>query len=420
METEKLQNVFIVSSANGCLTNLMETTTLRKALQTDHYQSCETAEDSDVIIVNTCGYNVEAENTSMDVIQNYQAKYPGKKVVVTGCLPRINGARLKKEFAGPIVSTGELEKLNTHFEKPLAKTDQLQQDSSALNPADLATRLPSNQMAEKLSPFAHKLRVRFGLPGLKVLNILDSMVFDQQTFAVTVATGCLGKCTYCAIKKAKGGLVSRNLPDIVENVKRALAQGYTRIHLLGDDVGCWGQDQGLTSAHLLSAIFRLPQDFQLIINYFDPTWLVRFYSDLQGPLSDPRLVCLNVPMQSGDDRVLKAMDRHYETAAALECVRDIRFRNPGLALKTHIMVGYPGETHEQFQASLKILSHFDLVYPNKYGPRPGTPAEKLPQLPELTKSFRFALLKVGIQFVHLSVLVRSLFSGGSLERNVKA
>jgi tRNA A37 methylthiotransferase MiaB len=419
------EKVFALSTASGCLTNLMETTSLRNSLLPDFFEKCEKAEDADIVIVNTCGYNNQAEDSSVKTIQDLQTRFPNKRIVVSGCLPRINKKRLEQTLhestvrstisrtvsSRMIVSTGELEKLNSLFDKPLLNTQTLYKEASGLDQVDLDTRLPSNRTAEKLAPWISRLHQKIGRPNLLLVNILESMVFDQKTFAISVSRGCLGKCTYCAIKKAKGKLVSRHLPEIVTHIRLALEQGMTRIHLLADDVGCWGQDQGLTSAHLLSAIFSLPFDFKLIINYFDPTWLVRLDVDLRGSLSDPRLVSLNVPLQSGNNVLLKAMDRDYAVEDALRCLQEIKLRNPSLALKTHLMVGYPGETHSQFLDSLKVLKFFDLAFPNKYGPRPGTPAEKLTQLSEGVKTYRFLILQMRVHLLHLVVIFRSLFLG---------
>jgi threonylcarbamoyladenosine tRNA methylthiotransferase CDKAL1 len=408
MENSAKQKVFAYSSANGCLTNLMETTSIRKSLAPNSYEACDSAENADVIIVNTCGYSQDAENQSMASIEDFEKRFPNKKVVVTGCLPRINKKRIQETFKGSIVSTGELLKLNTVLDKPLVQAEVLNKEASAIDPMDLLTRLPSNRMAEKWSPILARLNRAIGLPGQNICNILESMVFDEKTFAITVSKGCLGKCNYCAIKKAKGSLASRALPDILQNVEIALKKGFTRIHLLADDVGCWGQDLGINSSHLLGAILRLPYDFKLVVNYFDPTWLVKFYSELKEPLSSPKLICMNIPLQSGNNQVLKTMDRDYRVEDVLKCLHDIRKNNPAMALKTHLMVGYPTESNKQFFDSLKTLPHFDLVFPNKYGPRPGTPAEKWKQLPEWTKSVRFHSLKFLIHILHTSVLLSSL------------
>lgn len=410
MENLERKKVFTYSAANGCLTNLMETTSIRKSLQPDGFEACQSADEADVIIVNTCGYSTEAENSSIDVINKFQMQFPQKKVVVSGCLPRINKNRIKENFSGPIISTGELDQLNTLFPIAMVNLPKLNEEASAIHDLDLKTRQVSNRLAEKAAPYLLALHRHTGFPGKTIVNILESMVFDEKTFALSVSKGCLGKCNYCSIKKAKGRLLSRPLPDLIGKITEALEQGYNRIHLLADDVGCWGQDLGLNSGHLLSAIMRLPFDFKLIVNYFDPTWLVRHYSDLQGPLADSRLICLNVPIQSGNNFILSAMDRDYRIEDVKKCLRDLKRKNPHLALKTHIMVAYPGETHDQFLDSIKSIWDFDLAYPNLYGPRPGTPAEKLPQLNKMTRRFRFQFLNLAIRTLHSWVLIKNLFS----------
>jgi threonylcarbamoyladenosine tRNA methylthiotransferase CDKAL1 len=394
--------VYTESAAQGCLTNLMETTTIRKSLDGDCH-SCENPADADVIIINTCGYSQSAEANSVEVIRNYELAYPGKKIIAAGCLPRINNKALQN-----ITSVGDLKKLGEHVS--LKKEDELIHFdySSEINPAELNTRRWLNRLGEKLSPFFQKLHHKFGWPNQVLINIFESIVFDNQTYAITVSTGCLGKCTYCAIKKAKGSLISRPLDEIIPRIQYAITKGYKRVHLLADDVGCWGQDIGLNSAVLLKEIFKIQNDFKIIIDYFDPTWLVKHFDELKAPLADKRMICINVPIQSGNNRVLKEMSRDYNIKNVMDCLAQLKRVNPELAIKTHIMTGYPGEMRNEFLESLEKLIHFDIAFPNRYSPRPGTPAAKLEEIPRWKSWLRFQILTVCIHVLHFRNLLRSI------------
>ncbi|MEQ1879066.1 MAG: radical SAM protein, partial [Bdellovibrionia bacterium] len=239
--------------------------------------------------------------------------------------------------------------------------------------------------------------------------ILRSLSFDSQTYVVSVGTGCLGHCTYCAIKNAKGGLVSRPLPLIADEIKSGLARGYNRFHLVGDDVGCWGQDLGTNSAALLKEILKNKETFELIVNYFDPTWLTRHYEELVEPLSDPRVVCVNFPLQSGSTRLVRRMARHYDVEKVLEQTASIKRANPTMVSKTHLMVGFPEETLADFQMTLDAVKHFDLIFPNRFAPRIGTPAAKsLSPIADSEKNRRFRKLKNSILARHLQVAAQAL------------
>lgn len=404
------KKLFAYSAASGCLTNLLETSSFRNSLDVNNYSQVDSATEADVIFVNTCGYSDAAEKNSLDSIENFQNKFPDKKIIVSGCLPRINKPAIEKTFSGPIIASGDLHKMNELLNENIIQTSNDIQQALYLNSADLKTRLPSNLLVEKTFPLLKKIEslVKFKIQPLG--HIFESTVFDAKTFAVSVSRGCLGKCNYCAIKKAKGKLVSRPLPEIISDIKKALDNGANKIHLLADDVGCWGQDYLLNSSHLLSAVLRLDYDFKVIINYFDPTWMTKLFDQLEEHLSNPKIICVNIPIQSGNNNIIRKMDRDYDIETVIDQVRRLKKNNPNLVAKTHIMVGYPNETHSEFQDSLAAVNEFDLIFANKFGARPNTPAEKLAQLSESTKNYRYYLLKNKIFIRHSKVFLKSILN----------
>lgn len=404
------KKLFAYSAANGCLTNLLETTSFRNSLDQNFYEQVSQADAADVIFVNTCGYNREAEKRSMDHIQEFQSKFPEKKIIVSGCLPRINKEIIQKNFSGPVVPSGEIHRINEILKAPILQPAGLAEEAYALDERELQTRLSSNRFAEALRPLLSKIESKRKRKIEPLHSIIESSSFDGQTFAISVARGCLGKCNYCAIKKAKGRLVSRPLSEVVSHVQKALMEGYTKIHLLGDDIGCWGQDLNLNSSHLISAILRLRGDFKIVINYFDPTWLNRYANELKPLLSDARILCVNIPIQSGSNDILQKMDRDYRIEEVIKNIQDLKSLNPNFLAKTHIMVGYPGESWVHFFQSLKMVFQFDLIFPNKFGPRPGTPAEKMKQIPEFVRRVRYAIISFLILTRHAYVFVTSFTS----------
>lgn len=402
--------MYAYSAANGCLTNLLETSSFRNSLDQNFYQQTESANDADVIFVNTCGYSDEAEKNSLNAITNFQTQFPEKKIIVSGCLPRINKSAIEKSFSGPIIAGSDIAQLNSILNETVTVNSVENLQGLYLDRSDLNTRLSENKLIEKTYPIFKKVKKIFNDRFKLLDNIFESTTFDKQTFAVSVSTGCLGKCNYCSIKKAKGKLISRPLPAILKDIELALTNGANKIHLLGDDVGCWGQDFLLNSSHLLSAILKLNYDFKIVINYFDPTWLNKHFDELLVPLSNPKIICVNFPIQSGSDAIIKKMDRDYIIADVLNHLSKIKENNPYLVLKTHLMVGYPTESLADFSQSIDKLNKFDLIFANKFGARPHTPAEKMPQLSNLTKTVRFNLLKFKIALRHIQVLFRSYAS----------
>ncbi len=411
LHTPKSKKLFIVSSAKGCVSNLIETTSIRSALNPAELASVESADDADVIFVNTCGYSQAAEDHSMEMIQGLEREHPGKKIVVGGCLPRINDDRLRGGFSGTIVRTGDWDALGSALGSAAIDLSRARKESGPIDPTDLETRLHFNRRAERLAAPFFRVERFLGLKLQPLHNVFEGLVFDERTFALSVSRGCLGRCTYCAIKKAKGRLVSRALEELVAEFRGALNRGFTRIHLVADDVGCWGRDIGLTSGTLLQSFLSDPRDFKLVIDYFDPTWLVAGFNELKRTLADRRVACVNFPVQSGSQAVLDRMGRDYRLDEVLGCLREIRAANPDLVLKTHVLVGFPGETEMDFQESLAVLDDFDLVFPNLFAARPLTPAALMEQLPVALKKARFKRLQSKVRRRHRGTVLKSLTRG---------
>ncbi|MBQ7151777.1 MAG: tRNA (N6-isopentenyl adenosine(37)-C2)-methylthiotransferase MiaB [Synergistaceae bacterium] len=228
------------------------------------------------------------------------------------------------------------------------------------------------------------------------INLLDtdprefhSLNFDSDNITimrenkfkayVTIAHGCDNFCTYCIVPYVRGRFVSRKPEEIFSEIEMLINDGVKEITLLGQNVNSYGKDIGLNFAWLLREVSRmegikrvrfvtsLPQDFtEEIINV----------------MSTEKTVCpsLNLPVQSGSDRILKLMNRKYTMSEYHEKINLARQKIPGLGLTTDLIVGFPGETEEDYQDSLKALSEikFDLVHSAAYSEREGTPAAVMP------------------------------------------
>jgi tRNA-2-methylthio-N6-dimethylallyladenosine synthase len=193
--------------------------------------------------------------------------------------------------------------------------------------------------------------------------------------------------------------------------RAGLDAGYKTFHLIADDVGCWGQDIGSDSAQLLKEMLSVDADFQIAIYYFDPTWLMKLYPKLREPMADPRIIFVNFPIQSGSSELVQKMDRHYTVEGALSRIAAIKASNPNMVLKTHLMVGYPEETDEDYRRSLWAIQFFDVILANAYGPRPHTKAAEMPdQVPARVKRYRFLRMKAVIMLRHAEVFFRSFLN----------
>ena len=195
---------------------------------------------------------------------------------------------------------------------------------------------------------------------------------------VTIAHGCDNFCTYCIVPYVRGRFVSRNPEDVIDECKMLIADGVKEITLLGQNVNSYGKDIGLTFSGLLERVAKL-----------DGIRRVRFVTSLPQDFTEEiadvmaanETICpsLNLPVQSGSTRILRLMNRKYTREEYIEKVRMIRGKIPGLGLTTDLIVGFPGETEEDFDESMSLLREirFDLVHSAAYSEREGTPAAKM-------------------------------------------
>ena len=216
---------------------------------------------------------------------------------------------------------------------------------------------------------------------------------------LSIMYGCNNFCTYCVVPYVRGRERSRRREDILAEARGLIAEGVQEITLLGQNVNSYGNDLGTEGdfADLLDDICRIGGDFRLRFMTSHPKDASRKLIDVMAA-NDKIEKHFHLPLQSGDDRVLKAMNRRYTRESYLSLVGYMREKMPEIAITTDIIVGFPGETEEEFENTLDMLRRvrFDNIYSFIYSKRRGTPAEKMSdQIPDGVKKDRFArLLKV--------------------------
>ena len=194
---------------------------------------------------------------------------------------------------------------------------------------------------------------------------------------IPIAQGCLGGCTYCITRIARGGLRSHRPEDIIRRVKRCLAAGYKEIWLTAQDSAAYGRDIGLTLAELLRSVAGVTGDFRIRVGMASPKTCLPILDDLVDAYSSPKVYkFLHLPVQSGDDEILKAMGRSHSVDDFRRIVAAFRKRFPDIALSTDIIVGFPGEEEADFARSVGLIDEIrpDIVNVTRFSPRPGTTA----------------------------------------------
>ena len=411
MGTKLAKKYHLVTTTEGCATNLLENASYGQLLDKNEIERTQDAKEADIIIVNTCAYTTDQEDKSINVIDSFKKKYPNKQVVVGGCLTKIAPTRIKDLDVDSTFNPGDVGQLakNLNLDKQLSDDDKKLVNFFDQN--DFKDLTFQHRFLLWLRPWFFKLESILNYQIQPLHNIIESAIINEEYFAVTVSQGCAGRCTFCSIKIAKGHVKSRPIEIILHEIESALEAGHKKIWLLGDDIGCYGIDRESDFPTLLDSILKIDKDFQLIINYFEPYFFLKYYDRIKNSLCDKRVINLNLPIQSGNKNIVFEMGRDYDPVEVLEKVKDLKSSSSHLVLKTNIIVGFPHETFSNFLDSLRSVFSFDAILALKFTARPKTRAIKYDnQIPELQKQIRFRIINLFIFIRHVQIALKSLFN----------
>lgn len=409
--TKKFQ---VMTTTEGCATNLLENSTYRQAMEQQGWISSPVNE-ADVIVLNTCGHTQEREDHTFKVLKNLKTQYPDKKIVVGGCLAKINPTKLNEVHEGKMFAPGNVSELwgalGEDVQSQALMTDQGASvtETNFFDAQDFTELTWMHKLVIKYRPLFYNIEKKLGLQFKFLHNLFETVVINQDFYGVTIGQGCAGKCTFCAIKTAKGHIRSKPLDQIIDEFYTGIKQGHDKFWLLGDDIGCYGIDRGLTLVDLLKEIIKIDYPFKLVINYLEPMFFVKYFEEIKDLLADPRIINMNIPIQSGSARVVKEMGRDYSPELVLKQLKELKKLNPNLVIKNNIIVGFPGETWGDLWLSTKSLFYFDANLAIPFAKRPGTRAAKMEnQVSVVGKKIRHNFINIFVLLRHLSVFVKSL------------
>lgn len=362
------KSVYILSL--GCPKNLVDSEVISALLARAGWSVTDRPDRADTIVVNTCAFILPAKEESIEEILRMAAwKKRGRcrRLVVTGCLPQRYGAELARELpeVDLFLGTGDFPGIPAHLERL----------------GDGPRRTPA---------------VQVGRP----LYLMDASVPRRVSTAsygyLKIAEGCSNRCAYCVIPSIRGPFRSRPMDDIVSEAVRLAADGTREIILVAQDTTAWGRDlRGRPTLNgLLKRLCTIEGPRRIRILYAYPKSVT---AELLATMAAEEKVCryLDVPVQHIDDRVLKAMNRRGSASFIRKKIEEIRRAVPGIALRTSLIVGYPGETEDAFERLLRFVeeARFESLGVFPYSPEEGTAAERLPgQVPEEEKRRRQALV----------------------------
>ncbi len=325
----------------GCSSNTADAETMAGCLKQAGYAFTTTEKEADLIIYNSCAVKGPTENRIIDDIKHAPK---GKKIVVSGCLPKISFERLCRE---------------THFD-------------GAVGPAvgreivDVVTRVLAGEKVIDLSAFKEK-------PSLT----LPKLSKNPTVSVVPINFGCLGSCSYCCVVHARGHLRSYSIAEVTQRIQADFDAGAREFWVTSQDTASYGRDIHSNLAELLCAVGGLKGNFRVRVGMMTPNLVTDIQERLIGAFVNQKVFkFLHLPVQSGDDRVLAGMRRFYTAQEFKAIVEAFREEFPDLTLATDVIVGFPGETKEAFNNTLKLLEEVqpDITNVSKFFARPKTAA----------------------------------------------
>ena len=340
----------------GCRTNQHDTAEMQTLLEQEGFSIVTGKEKADAYVINTCTVTQRSDYSSRLAVKKSLAINPEALVVFTGCYAQLNPKEASK-LDGLDIVLGNADKLEI---ANLLKYKLLNQESPWLKSSD----------TEIIMSDIHKDRIFRTIP----VNNFQGMT---KAF-IKIQTGCDEKCSFCTVVKARGKSISDSRENIISNIHEAIGSGFKEITLTGINLGTWGMDRKETFSSLVQEIVEIPGNFRVRLSSINP---MEIDSDLMRLIAESEKLCshLHIPLQSGDDRILQSMRRNYNREQYLEVAERALNIIPGLGLGADVIVGFPGETEEEFENTRSLIEQlpFSYLHVFSYSPRRGTEAHQL-------------------------------------------
>lgn len=390
----------------GCKVNQADTASMQMLFRQAGYEVCEFTEPADVYVVNTCVVTNTGQHKSRQMIRRAIRRERDALIVVTGCYPQTAAEEVRAiEGVDLLIGTQDRAKIVELVEAALERkrnaepgknwqTEESECDRSTV--LNNETSFEAESVAtERQAPSRYSaadVKVRPWGKEVRFEEMSGGNEEDKTRAYLKIQEGCNQYCSYCIIPYARGPLRSRSLESIRAEIARLTAAGYQEVVLIGIHLGCYGKEMqdGTTLYDAVEAALSVPELQRLRLGSLESVEVEDRLLDLMT--ADPRLCPhLHLPLQSGCDRVLKDMHRPYDTQKFKTLLEQIRKKLPAIAITTDVIVGFPGETDEDFAETCRFVQEcgFAKMHIFPYSMRKGTPAAaRRDQIPEPVKRRR--------------------------------
>ncbi len=331
----------------GCSANVNDSEIMAGLLSKSGHQIVAAAEEADAVIVNTCTVKGPTEAKIRSRIKQLQKNGESKRIVVAGCMAE--------------AQTGTVQKL-----------------------APAAAVIGTHKINEIVDVIEGRKSLAVGGSSIDKAS-LPKLNFNDVVSIIQINEGCLGACTFCITKLARGNTFSYPIGTIRNSVEESVKAGCREVWLTSQDTGTYGLDRRADLPQLLQGICTVEGDFFVRVGMMNPTLANHLLQPLIDAFKHDKVFkFLHIPLQSGSNSVLAAMKRGYKVETFRKIVAEFRKQLPQLTIATDIICGFPTETDEQFEETVAIIAELkpDVVNVSRFWPRPGTAAARLKRLPD--------------------------------------
>ncbi len=338
----------------GCALNKADASLMKSLLVSAGHELVKSIGDADVVVINTCTVRKDTEDRVLRRLRNLKSVLYNKKLIITGCMVSTQPYTLK----------------------------QVAPEASLLSPQNIT----------KIVEVVENEGIVNYILGVRDTSVLPCNV-EEAIATIPIAEGCLGDCSYCIVKLARRRLISYRPALIVDAVRKAVNDGAVEVELTAQDTASYGRDLGYINMPRLVRMIvdEVSGDYMIRIGMADPDTLTPILDEFIEVLREPNVFkYVHIPLQSGDDEVLKLMNRKYSVDDFVQLVKELRRKIPEVSIATDIIVGHPGEDDEAFENTVRVVNElaFDKIHIAQYTLRPRTKSCLLPQVSEAVKKLR--------------------------------
>lgn len=348
-------------TTDPCWKRLLDAKKIKSYLLKNGYKVVDNPDDADTIVVVTCAFLNSITEFTLNKIKDLQ-QY-NAELIVAGCLPEIDGEELSEIFNGQVLTTKELDdKIEILF--PPKKNIRFKE-------IDDANILYKNVKQPGYIDYLKNILGKVKLLGKTIKEVkqffLNYLVEKKpvtyfnllEQYHIRVAWGCMGNCSYCAIKKATGKFHSKPLSECIKEFEKGLNQGYKNFVLDASDVGLYGVDLDSSFPELLNELMKKPGDYKITVREVHPNWVVKYIDKLEKILYKNKILIFDLSFQSMNKRILKLMRRYSDVEKIKDAVIRLKKVPKNVLFTCQFIIGFPTESWDEFLDSLLFIKNMD-------------------------------------------------------------